>query len=131
MRWHVEQEKQREIKNYSEKVAEQKRKITEFGGVLDQLDTLESRKKLLWMHIYEHAMEDRTNAYMLFTELFIASKGQPTDHQLNGPILAKYLERMSKANDQILKLAELIQGAQGETKPLMSSNDIYDAIAEK
>lgn len=127
----MEREKSKDIKNYSEKMDEQRRKITEFDGVLNQLDTLESKKKLLWMHIYEHAMEDRTNAYMLFTELFIASKSSPTDHQLNGPVMAKYLERMSKANDQILKLAELIQGAQGETKPVMTSNDIYDAIAEK
>jgi hypothetical protein len=117
------------LKDFKQTLDEQNQKIMEFDSILSQLDSLESKKKLLWMHIYKHAMEDRTNAYMLFVELYVMCKNTPADHNLNGPLLSKYIERMSKANDQILKLAELIENAQhgGDDKPITES-EIYNTI---
>ena len=43
-----------------------------------------------------------------------------------GSIMSKYLERMSKCNDQILRLAELI--AKEEDKNQMSPDDIFNQI---
>ena len=40
--------------------------------------------------------------------------------------MTKYLERMSKSNDQILKLAEL--NAKEEEKDQISSDDIFNQI---
>ncbi len=40
--------------------------------------------------------------------------------------MSKYLERMAKSNDQILKLAELI--AKEEEKQQVSSDDIFNQI---
>ena len=45
-----------------------------------------------------------------------------TNHQAYGSIMSKYLERMAKSNDQILKLAELI--AKEEEKN-WTCNDLY------
>ena len=36
------------------------------------------------------------------------SRGNSANHTMFGPIMSKYLERMAKSNDQILRLAELI-----------------------
>ena len=63
-----------ELKTHDEQIKDQDRKLKEFNGLLESLSNLEDKKKLLWMHIYEHALQDRTHAYMLFTELYISSK---------------------------------------------------------
>ena len=42
--------------------------------------------------------------------------------------MSKYLERMSKSNDQILKLAELI--AKEQEKDEISPDDIFNKITE-
>lgn len=111
----------------AEQTDKQEKKIEEFKGLLDSLSNLEDKKKLLWMHIYENAVTDRTHAYMLFTELYVTCKGKPSEHQLNGPVLTKYIERMSRANDQLLKLAELVQKAQEEEETI-NEDDIYSQI---
>lgn len=119
-----------ELKSIEEQVEMQKKRAREFSELLSTLTTVETKKKMLWAQIYEHAIDDRTNAYILFTDLFVSSKGSPAEHQLNGPVLAKYIERMSRANDQILKLAELIQRAQDQEES-MSEDEIYNKIQEK
>ena len=50
------------------------------------------------------------------------------DHVLNGPLMSKYLERMSKSNDQILRLAELI--AKEEPDGEINMDDIFNKIGE-
>ena len=42
--------------------------------------------------------------------------------------MSKYLERMSKSNDQILRLAELI--AKEETNDSISPDDIFNQITK-
>ena len=42
--------------------------------------------------------------------------------------MTKYLERMSKSNDQILKLAELV--AKEETDDKISADDIFEEIKQ-
>ena len=43
-----------------------------------------------------------------------------------GQLMSKYLERMSKCNDQILRLAELI--SKEEDKSAITDDDIFDEI---
>ena len=54
------------------------------------------------------------------------STNNATNHLQFGTLMSKYLERMSKSNDQILRLAELI--AKEEEKDVISSDDIFDEI---
>lgn len=79
-----------------------------FELLLKSIDGMEEKKKTLWLDIYENAFQDRMNAYMLFTELYASLSGAKEDHMTLGPALTKYIERMNKANDQLIKLAELI-----------------------
>jgi hypothetical protein len=46
-------------------------------------------------------------------------------------MLVKYLERMSKSNDQLIKLAELISDDSKEGQGTLSSDEMFDAIGEK
>jgi len=84
------------------------RKVESFGQLLDSIETSEDKKKLLWREIYENAIVDRMNAYMLFTDVYGCMTGDKADHITLGPMMAKYIERMNKSNDQLLKLADLI-----------------------
>ncbi len=84
------------------------KKTEQFGALLDSIENIEDKKKHLWREIYENAIIDRMNAYMLFTDVYTSMSGDKSDHITLGPMMAKYIERMNKANDQLIKLAELI-----------------------
>ena len=84
------------------------RKTEQFGALLESIENLEDKKKHLWREIYENAIVDRMNAYMLFTDVYGTMTGDKADHVTLGPMMAKYIERMNKANDQLLKLADII-----------------------
>ena len=62
----------------------------------------------------------------LLTNLMQVSLVSKTDHVLNGPLMSKYLERMSKSNDQILRLAELIS-KESENEEI-NMDDIFSKI---
>ena len=100
-------------------------KIEKFSDLLDSLESTEDKKKLLWKEVYENALIDRENANILFTDLLIETRGNSANHAMFGQIMSKYLERMCKSNDQILKLAELIAK---EEKVSISTDSIFDEI---
>ena len=80
----------------------------------------------MWKEIYENALEDRESGKILFEDLMLQSTGNAANHAMFGTLMAKYLERMSKCNDQILKLAELI--SKEEEKAQISTEDIFNQI---
>ena len=117
------------VENLLDKVSDKETKIEKFSDLLDSLDSTEDKKKLLWKEIYENALNDRESAGILFTDLLSQSSGNSANHAMFGPIMSKYLERMAKSNDQILRLAELI--AKEETSQQISAEDIFNKIGEK
>ncbi len=88
-------------------------KIKDFSDLLSQINDVSDKKKKLWKEIYQNAVTDRQNAYILFTTLIQIVEDKSTEHAIHGKTLATYIERMSKANDQIIRLAELV--AKSET----------------
>ncbi len=104
-----------------------KKKIGDFEELLDSIENIEGKKKQLWKEIYENAFIDRMNAYMLFTDAFTSLSGSTADHVQVGNQLAKYIERMNKANDQLIKLAELI-AKEEEKASAISPDDIFKQI---
>lgn len=86
-------------------------KIRDFGGLLDTIESLTDKKKQLWKEIYENAISDRQNAYVMFAKLVKIAQDKSTEHAVHGKTIATYIERMSRANDQLIKLAELIAKA--------------------
>lgn len=108
-------------------ITKQEVKIKEFSDLLDSLTNTEDKKKLLWKESYQNALDDRENANILLVDLMKVSMNNSTNHLQFGALMAKYLERMSKSNDQILKLAELI-AKEEEKNDMIDSNSIFDQI---
>ena len=104
-------------------------KIKNFSELLDALQSTDEKKKMLWKEIYSNSISDRERASILFTEAYKAMSGGSSDHVTLGTTMTKYLERMGKSNDQILKLAELIQKSEiDETK--VDPNDLFSKISD-
>ena len=106
-----------------------KEKVDSFQELLNSIENIEAKKKTLWREIYENAFIDRMNAYMLFTDAFTGLSGATSDHVQIGGQLAKYIERMNKANDQLLKLAELI-AKEEEKASAINPDDIFKQIGK-
>ena len=115
------------INSKLDKSQSQEIKIKNFANMLDSIDSIEDKKKMLWKEIYENALADREKAKMLFNNAFIDMQGGLTDHMNIGSTMSKYLERMCRSNDQILKLADLI-AKEEEKAEMVSSDDIFDKI---
>lgn len=113
-----------------QKVKKKEQKIKEFADLLESLTDTEDKKKLLWKDAYQNAVDDRETAGALLTELVLQSHGNQAIHAQFGSLMTKYLERMNKSNDQILKLAELIAKEQ-ENIETISDDDIFDKITGK
>lgn len=105
------------------------KQVANFTELLDGLSSIEDKTKHLWRQIYENAVQDRKNAYIMWIDLYGYVHANPNEHAIHGQNLARYMERMSKANDQILKLTELVSKASEEDlDDMMSEDDIYDKI---
>ena len=87
-------------------------------------------KEQIWNEIYQNAFQDREKASMLVTNLWKEITADPEKHALYGSTMTKYLERMAKSNDQLVKLAELMSkvDAEEEEKPL-ELDDVYNEIS--
>ena len=104
-------------------------KIKEFSDLLDGLESTEDKKKMLWKESYQNALEDRESASILLNDLLVTIPGNSANHSTHGSLATKYLERMSKSNDQIIKLAELIAKEQ-ERQDVVSPDDIFKSIGD-
>jgi hypothetical protein len=105
-------------------------KIKDFSDLLDELESTQDKKKLLWKDAYKNALDDRSSASILVDDLLLQIQGNVTHHHVQlGSITTKYLERMSKSNDQILRLAELISKEE-EVANTVSPDDIFKEISE-
>ena len=114
-------------KKKMEKTEKKELQIKNFADILDTLDSLEEKKKMLWKEIYEHSIEDREKAKLLFNDAYISMQGGINEHMNIGAIMSKYLERMCRSNDQILKLAELIAKEEEKSEGI-SDDDIFSKI---
>lgn len=105
------------------------KKVDDFNQLLNSIDSLADKKKTLWKEIYENAVTDRENALSLYTQLVQLVEGKSTEHSIHGQNLTRYLERMNKSNDQLIRLAELIAEAEkNSTSTSVNIDDVYDKI---
>ena len=65
----------------------------------------------LYEQIYDNALEDRDRAGALFEDLYNVMS-DPAHHATTGPVIAKYLERLNKSNDQLIKILDIKQQTQ-------------------
>jgi hypothetical protein len=106
-----------------------KKRVDDFAKVLEKIEHADSKKRILWKEIYENAVLDRQNAHILFVEAYTTMSQGTTEHATLGSTLSKYLERMNKANDQMIKLAEIISKSENEHNAI-NSDDLFSRIQE-
>ena len=77
--------------------------------------------------------DDRAMASTLLVELMKILKQDETKHQYSGPVAAKYLETLQRSNEQLVKLASLVNKKEGVTQGLsaLEKSDIYEMIKEE
>lgn len=119
-----------EIEDVIRRADEKRRKISDFGDLLDSLSTTDEKRKMLWKEIYQNAVTDRENAYSLYIGLYQTMTSSAADHAAHGGTLVKYLERMGKANDQIIKLADMIKSSEDEAEEI-NPDDIFSKISKE
>ena len=108
-------------------ISETDQKLKDFSAVLKKIHHADDKKKLLWKEIYENALTDRQNAYILFVEAYSAMSNTTAEHLSLGNTLTKYLERMNKSNEQLLKLADLVSKSESEFNSI-NADDIFSQI---
>jgi hypothetical protein len=109
---------------------EYKAMMKDFDDLLNSIDSAGLKEKILWRQIYQNAISDRQSANLCFIDLYPHIKQDSDKHATFGTQLAKYLERMEKSNEQLLKLANLVQKALETTKSedRVSAEDLYDQM---
>ena len=117
------------LSDMMDKMSKADKKIERFADILEQLSSTEEKKKLLWKEIYENALLDRENASLLFTDAWKQMSGGASEHVTLGSVMSKYLERMCKSNDQLIRLAEMIERAE-RTSAKLNPDDIFNEISE-
>ncbi len=105
------------------------KKSKDFSEVLAKIEHADAKKKILWKEIYENAILDRQNAHVLFVEAYTTMSQGTTEHATLGTTLTKYLERMNKANDQLLKLAEIMNKSESEFNKF-DADDLFSQIQD-
>lgn len=116
-----------EIIEISERDVESK--IRDFSELLKDIESLDDKKRQLWREIYENAISDRQNSYVMFAKLVKIVENKSTEHAVHGKTIATYIERMSKANDQLIKLADLIARAEQASEEI-DSDDMFNRIKQ-
>jgi hypothetical protein len=104
-------------------------KIRDFSELLNSIESLDDKKRQLWKEIYENAITDRQNSYVMFAKLVRICKDDTTQHAVHGKTIAAYIERMSRSNEQLIKLAELIAKAQSKDENI-DYEDIFNKIRD-
>ena len=120
---------EKKIEKLLNQVKDKDKKVKDFSDLLEGLGSTDEKKKSLWREIYENAVADRERASILFTEAYKAMGTGATDHISIGATMSKYLERMSKSNDQILSLADLINKASEQEEKIVP-DDLYKEILD-
>lgn len=87
----------------------QNTKIKDFSEMLATIEDLSDKQKRLLLEIYTNAAEDRNNAYIMFGKLADLAGSTSTEHAVHGGTMVKYIERMTRANDQLLKLVVILR----------------------
>lgn len=80
----------------------------DFDELLQHVIDIDPQTKALWIEVYHNATYDRECASMLYTDIFREMQGNPQGHAIYGQLVTKYIERMTKASDQLLRIVDQI-----------------------
>lgn len=118
-----------DISSIAAEAEKQASAMYDFEVLLDETKGLDDKKRLLWKQIYRNAVDDRSSAATLFNNAFATMGQTATDHIAMGATLVKYLEKMSKSNQQLLELSSLISSEE-EQSTKIDPEDLFNRIGE-
>jgi hypothetical protein len=118
-----------DISSIAAEAEKQASAMYDFEILLDETKSLDNKKRLLWKQIYRNAVEDRASAGTLFNNAYSTMGQAPTDHIAMGATLVKYLEKMSKSNQQLLDLSTLMMKDE-ENEGSIDADDIFKRIGD-
>ena len=104
--------------------------IQNFNARIDALLAVDEKTKSMWKEVYENASFDRQNAYRLYADVWNTMQSDPAGHTMNGNQAAKYLERMGRANDQLIKLSEMMNAVE-ESNSQIDEEALFDQISNE
>lgn len=104
-------------------------RIKDFSDLLKNIETLNDKKRQLWKEIYVNAISDRQNSYMMFAKLVKLVGSKTTEFAVHGKTLTGFIERMSRANDQLIKLADLIAAAESKDEEI-DPDEMFERIRD-
>ena len=122
--------KQTDISALEQEAKRQSNAMYDFEVLLDNVKGLDDKKRILWKQIYRNAVEDRSTAGSLFNGAYATLGQSAADHLAMGATLVKYLEKMSKSNQQLLDLSTLISRDE-EQQTKIDPDDLFKQIEEK
>lgn len=102
-------------------------RIRDFSEMLKDIESLDDKMRQLWREIYENAIADRQNAYVMFSILAKICEKKSTEHAVHSKSICQMVERMQKANEQLIRLAELISKAKSGGDRI-DPDDMYSQI---
>jgi hypothetical protein len=101
-------------------------RLKNFDALLRDIESIDDQKRHLWKEIYENAIADRQNAFLMFRKT-VKMADNSVQMAVHGKTIEKFLEKMSKANEHLIKLAELIAKTDKKSDE-MSPDDMYKQI---
>jgi hypothetical protein len=108
----------------------QAERVKDFSDLLGKIEGVDDKKKQIWKEIYENAITDRQHAFVMFIKLAKITDDKTNEWAVHGKTMATFLERMSRANDQLIKLGELISRSDPSNSPI-DSDDMFNMITKK
>lgn len=111
-------------------VKENLKKFESFSSLVDKIEDLSDEKKHLYKEIYENANTDRQHAYGMYRILIDICGNNTTEHAVHARSIGTFVEKMSRANDQLLKLCDLIRRAE-EKNEFIDPDDMFNAIQNR
>jgi hypothetical protein len=124
------EEKQDDTVNARDVLDRAEAKNEEFRDLLEKIQYASKETKKIWKEIYENAVDDRTHAFLLFADLYRFVANNEKGHVDHGRQISMYIERMNKANDQLLKLAELVENAKQDDEAI-DAGALYEEFNTK
>ena len=82
--------------------------------------------------VVENVEEDRATAKTLLTNAMIYLNKNEENHKSVGPIIAKYLETLQRSNEQLVKIATLVQKKDRNDNSITDydRDDIFEQIQD-
>ena len=108
----------------------------DFSDLLEKIENIDDKKKKLWHEIYRNSLTDRHNSYVLFKQLVslctstTSSITKSTEFATHGAAIARLLDQMRRANEQLIKLAALIAQAEKDGNKV-DPDSVFDMIQRK